>query len=136
MTMLFPSEEWVQALMVALNESAGYRDAAQKWEGDLTFVVKKAAGLSEDRFLYLDLWHGECRSASELASPDEKRSEFQMSAPLTTWRQVIEGRLDPIRAIMTRKLQVSGPVTKILKSPKAALELVKCASSLATSYPE
>ena len=37
--------------------------AAAKWEGDLVFVVEPGPGLNEARHLYMDLWHGECRSA-------------------------------------------------------------------------
>jgi putative sterol carrier protein len=52
-----------------------------------------------------------------------------------TWRQVIEGKLDPIRAIMSRKLKLDGPMAKVLKSPKAAVELVNCAKNLDTQWP-
>jgi putative sterol carrier protein len=80
----------------------------------------------------MDLWHGACRGVSFGTQPAD--SEFRITAPYPTWKRVIEGKVDPIRAIMTRQLQVDGPMTRILKSPKAAVELVNCARQLETSW--
>ena len=135
MALEFPSDAWIKALGEVLNASNGYRAAAKKWEGDLIFVVEQGGSMPADAHLYLDLWHGDCRDAFALSSAAEKGSEFTLSAPLATWQQVISGQLDPIKAIMTKKLGLKGPMTKILKSPKAALELVKCAGELDTAWP-
>jgi putative sterol carrier protein len=135
MALDFPSDEWIKALCEELNHSNGYRAAAKKWEGDLIFVVKKGGTMDRDRFLYMDLWHGECRGAFELASLDEKDAAFRLEAPLATWQELIGGNLDPIKAIIGRKVALTGPMTKILKAPKAALELVKSAGQLETNYP-
>ncbi len=133
MALLFASEEWVQALHEALNNSAGYQSAAKNWEGDLCFRVQPGPGFPQEKYLYLDLWHGACRSAK--ASDTAVSSEFTITAPLMTWKQVINGRLDPIRAIMSRKLKLDGPMAKVLKSPKAAIELVNSAKTLDTEWP-
>jgi putative sterol carrier protein len=129
----FPSDEWLQALHAELNESKAYRAAAAKWEGDLCFVVTAGPGIPQDTYLYMDLWHGECRNAK--ASDEPVNSEFTISAPLPTWKKVIQGQLDPIRAIMGRQLKLKGPMAKVLKSPKAAVELVNCAKTLDTEWP-
>ncbi len=133
MALPFPSDEWVKALHVELNKSPAYQAAAKKWEGDLCFVITRGAGMPKDSYLYMDLWHGESRKA--YASEKVVRSEFSLSAPVPTWKQIIEGKLDPIQAIMTRRLKLKGPMAKILKSPKAAIELVNCAKMLDTQWP-
>ncbi len=135
MSHLFPSDDWVKDLRRIVNSSAAYQDAAKKWEGDLTFVIQKGPGLDKDHYLYLDLWHGECRSAKALASADEENSEFEIAAPITIWRNVLEGRLDPIRGIMSRQLKLKGNMAKVLKAPKAAVELVNCARQVETIWP-
>ena len=135
MALEFATDEWAKALMAALKESAGYQNAAKKWEGDLTFIVEPGGGMTETRYVYLDLWHGDCRDAYTLADLSEKDSEFKLNAPLGTWQDVIEGRLDPIKGITRGKLKVKGPMLKIVKSPKAALELVKSAGGLDTVFP-
>ncbi len=135
MALEFATDEWAKALMTALQGSAGYKDAAKKWEGDLTFIIEPDGNMSEPRYVYLDLWHGECRDAFAMSSLAEKDSEFKLNAPLSTWQEVIEGRLDPIMGITRGRLKVKGPMLKIIKSPKAALELVKCAGGLGTVFP-
>lgn len=130
----FPSDEWIKALMKRVNDSAKYQKAAEKWEGDLFFVVEAGPGLADDTYLYMDLWHGQCRGAGAFA-PHEKSPEFEIRAPLPTWQQVLQGRLDPIRGLTTRRLKLKGNLMQILKTPRAALELVNCAREVPTEFP-
>lgn len=133
MAIPFASDEWVQALETKLNNSQAYQGAAQKWEGDLCLLVNGGAGMPSDTYLYLDLWHGACRRA--YASQEPVKAEFTIAAPLPTWKQVVEGKLDPIRGLTTRRLKLSGPMMKIMKAPKAAIELVNCAKAIDTEWP-
>ncbi len=135
MGILFPSEAWVQELMTRLNESKGYKTAAANWEGDFAFVATKGGGIDVDTYLYMDLHHGECRSARQLSSPDEVDPAFVMSAPIATWKKVLTGKLDPIRGLMGRQLKLKGNMMQVMKAPKAALEMVNCASDIDTDWP-
>ena len=135
MAIPFPSDEWVKALQTELNNSQAYKEAAKTWEGDITFVVQPGGSLAEERYLYMDLWHGECRQANALNDPSAVDSEFQISAPYPTWRRVLEGQLDPIRGLMSRQLKLSGPMAKIMKAPKAANELVNASALVDTEWP-
>lgn len=134
MAHLFPSDEWIQSLMDVVNKSAAYANAAEKWEGDLNFVVQPGPGLKQPVNLYMDLWHGKCRSAG-IFPVGEKPAEFEISAPLATWRQVLAGNLDPIMGLTTRRLKLKGNLMKILKTPRAAIELVNCAREVDTRFP-
>ena len=132
----FPSDEWIRALMVELNESEAYRKAAAKWEGDIYFIAEPGGGLAERSVLYLDLWHGECRSACAVADESEKSPEFRIWAPVGVWRRVIEKKLDPIQALITGQLKLQGTLSKIMRNTKATLELVNCSTRLPTAFPE
>lgn len=134
MAHLFPSDDWIKALMEVVNRSDAYANAAAKWEGDLNFVVGPGPGLKEPVHLYMDLWHGKCRSAGAYAA-GEKRADFEIRAPLATWRQVLAGKLDPIMGLTTRRLKLKGNLMKILKTPRAAIALVDCAREVDTQYP-
>lgn len=136
MAMKFPSDEWIKALMQELNQSQAYRQAAKTWEGDFYFIVNQGHGVPQDTYLYLDLWHGEAREAFATTDPSVKQPEFIISAPLPAWRKVIEKKIDPIRALMTRQLKLQGKMTKIMKAPKAATELVNCCTLIPTEWPE
>jgi putative sterol carrier protein len=136
MPIKFPSDEWIKALMAELNQSPAYREAAQHWEGDFCFVVTNGEGDADTTYLYMDLWHGECRAAQALPALDGKSPEFIIEASLPMWRRVIERKADPIQSLMTRQLKLTGNLIKVMRAPKAAAELVKCCTMLDTEWPE
>jgi len=136
MTIKFPTDEWIKALCEELNKSEAYAQAAATWEGDFYFIIEAGGSLPKPVYLYMDLWHGKCRSAGAVANPDEKKPEFVIAASLADWRKVIEKKLDPIQGMMTRKLKLKGNMMKIMKVPKAAAELVNCCTLVPTEFPE
>jgi putative sterol carrier protein len=136
MSYLFPSPEWVTAFKDALNASEAYKVSAAKWEGDFYFVISAGEGLKEPVKFYLDLWHGECREAYIVEGDDDKKPEFVIEGKLSTYKQVFSHKLDPIRALVSRKLKLKGNLGKIMRSVKATLDLVNAAASVDTVYPE
>ena len=131
----FGTDEWIKALMVKVNASDAYRKAAEKWEGDFYFVVDVGESVTEPIYMYMDLWHGECRDAYKVASAGEKDPAFVMNAPVGTWRKVFEKKLDPIKGLMTKQLKLKGNMMKVMKAPKAAIELVECCTEIDTDWP-
>lgn len=136
MAFMFPSEEWMEALVQEVNGSQAYRDAARDWEGDFYFIVEPEGTLEDTVIYYMDLWHGECRSACVVTDEKEKDPEFRIRAPLSKWRRVIEKRLDPIQGMITRQLRLEGNLMKIMKAPRAAMELVNCCTLVPTEFLE
>jgi putative sterol carrier protein len=82
----------------------------------------------------MDLWHGACRDAYEVTEPAQAAA-FTITAPYAVWRKVLEGDLDPIRGIVSRQLKLQGNMMQVLKSPRAAVELVNCCGRIDTSWP-
>jgi putative sterol carrier protein len=136
MTIKFPSDEWIKALCEQLNANEAYAQAAKNWEGDFYFIVEPKGSLTEPVYLYMDLWHGKCRDAFMTQNPDEKDPEYLLSAPMSTWRRVIEKQLDPIQGMMTRKIKLKGNMVKIMKVPKAAVEIVNSCTLIETDFPD
>lgn len=136
MAIKFLSEEWIQALMQELNNSKAYREAARNWEGDFYFILEPEGNIKEKVIYYMDLWHGECRSACIVTDEKEKNPAFRISAPISKWRRVIEKKLDPIQGMVTRQLKLQGNLIKIMKAPKAAMELVNCCTLVPTEFPD
>ena len=124
----FPSPEWVEQFNNAINSSDAYAAAAKTWEGDISLVIEDGAGI------YLDLWHGKCRSAEFLADPDSKSPEFKIVAGMDKWQKVLAGKLDPVQGMVTRQIKLDGNLVKIMKNVKAAQELVRCATTVPTEY--
>lgn len=126
----FPSEGWLVALKDVLNTDTRYADVAKNWEGDLAFVVQAdEPGQPELPLLYLDLWHGKCRSVRVYSphAPDLPKAKFLLKAPLRNLRKILAGELDPMQAMMTRRLNVEGNMAYMLRNVPTVLDFVRCA---------
>lgn len=134
MALKFPSDEWIKELSTRLNASESYERSARDWEGDFIFVVEPDEAYRDTAYLFLGLLHGKSPDAAVLASQDDRESEFVIHAPFSTWRQVIEGKLDPIQGMMTRKLKLMGNMMKVMRYPKAAKEIVDCCALVPTDF--
>jgi putative sterol carrier protein len=130
----FGSPEWVQALHDELNNSQAYEEAAKNWEGDFNFVVEPEGPVTDTTYLYMDLWHGKCRSAYVLTDPKEKNPAFIMSGKYGKWKKVVMAQLDPIQALMTGQLKLKGPMPMIMKNVKAAQEIVRACTRIDTEF--
>ncbi len=134
MAFKFPSDEWIKELSSKLNESEDYERSAKDWEGDFVFIVEPDDNYADTAYLFLGLYHGKSPDAVMMASKDEREVEFALTAPFGNWRKVIEGELDPIQGMMTRKLKLKGNMMKIMRYPKAAKEIVNCCALVPTDF--
>ena len=132
--MRFPSDEWIKELSRQLNASESYERSAKDWEGDFWFLVEPDESYPETANLFLGLHHGKSPDAAMEPDQASRQAEFTLSAPFSTWRQVIEGKLDPIQGMMMRKLKLQGNLTKIMRYPRAAKEIVSCCALIPTDW--
>lgn len=130
----FATPEWVAALKDSINASPAYGEAAKTWEGDFWFIVEPDGTAGDRKLMYLDLWHGQCREAFLAESEAERTPEFRISGSARGWQRVINREIDPIKAMMTNQLKVKGNFAKIMRSVKAAQELVLCAAAVPTAF--
>ena len=136
MAILFGSQEWLDALKKALETSQAYKEAAKNWEGDIYFVVEPDASYENRHIMYLDLWHGECRDALAIADENERSPKYRIVGPFTNWKQILNKKVDPVQSMMTGKIKVKGDMAQIMKMPRAAVELVNCATAFETLFPD
>ena len=135
MAFKFPSKEWIEQFMVVVNNSPSYKEAAKTWEGDFLFVIEPDEKLDKKQIFYLDLWHGDCRSVDYFE--EEKNlptTEFQYIGTYSNWLKVINGEIDPIKGILTKKFKLVGNKGKVMRAAKAATELVKSAQKVETEF--
>ncbi len=135
MTIPFPCDEWIKALMQDLNDSKAYENSAANWEGDFYFIVEPGGSLDKTVVLYMDLWHGKCRDAYEVADDSSLTPVFRMSGPVATWKKVMTKKLDPMQALMTGQLKLKGNMSMIMKNVRAAKELVESCTRVPTEFP-
>ncbi len=134
MALRFPSDEWAKEFAKQLNASEAYERSAKDWVGDFIFIVEADNTLPETAYLFIGLYHGKCTDAALVASEGEREAQFSIRASATNWRKVIEGKLDPIPGMMTRKLKLKGDMMKVMRYPKAAKEMVNCVSRVPTDF--
>ncbi len=130
----FPSAEWVQALMEKLNTDERYAQIARNWEGDLAFLVEPGGTLTEPVKLYVDLWHGKCRDAYMLDETRTVQPTFWLKAPYENYVRLLKGELEPMQALLTRKLGVQGPMAVLMRSVPTVLDFVRCCRAVTDSF--
>jgi putative sterol carrier protein len=130
----FPSDAWIKALSERLNASESYERSAKNWEGDFVFVIEPDDVYDETTYLYLELFHGKSPGAEALSDPDDREAAYTIHAPYSTWRRVVEGKLDPIQGMMTRQLKLKGNMMMIMHYPKAAQEIIACTQGIPTDF--
>jgi putative sterol carrier protein len=137
----FPSEEYVQAVMDVLNHDEQYAEIAKNWEGDLVFVIEPDKDFENEdlpMLLYFDLWHGKCREVRVIDPEVEEVPDvaFTLTAPVTNYLRVLRGELDPMQAMITRRLKVEGSMAYMLRNVPTVLNFVRCCSSVEIEVEE
>ncbi|MFW9902925.1 MAG: SCP2 sterol-binding domain-containing protein [Candidatus Thorarchaeota archaeon] len=139
---IFGEQEWLDAYVKSINGSEAYEKAAKEWEGDFVFVVTPdgTGTLTDERRMYVDLWHGKCRGAYYVTpeKPAPEKVAYVFSGKYGDWLKVFDGKLDPLKGVLQRKFKVEcGPkdMAKMLRAVKASQELVKCTQMEGVEYP-
>ncbi|NIR45370.1 MAG: R2-like ligand-binding oxidase [Gemmatimonadetes bacterium] len=122
---------WVARWAAELNASERYRQAAASWEWPVVFVLDDDSGPTGPRQVFLDLWHGSCRAARPASEADRAAAPYVIAAPEAVWRELLTGDLDPLIALLHRKLEVrQGSVLKLTRYAAAAREMVAAAARI------
>lgn len=130
MAPIFPSMDWLKSLEEKLNTDTRYAGIAKKWEGDIVIVIQPEGNLKETMIFYLDLWHGKCRGVDMLADPGDRKAVFVLTATYENIKRILLGQLDPMQAMMTRRLQVKGNMAVMMRSVPTVLDFVRCAREI------
>lgn len=126
----FPSESWLAAFEEVLNHDERYAKVATNWEGDIMFIIEPDEGSSEPALHYfMDLWHGECRNAYTvpLEEKEPPKPKFTLRATRSQFLNVLKGEIDPMQAMLTRRLHVEGSMSYMLRHVPTVLDFVRCA---------
>ena len=137
----FPSVEWTEALKIALNSDRGYREAGKAWTfGSVAMIVRAEPtyGLELDAGIILDVHEGQCRDARFVeGESDPEDAEFVIVGTYARWRDVIEGRLDPIKGMMEGKLKLArGHLPTIIRFVEPSRIVVASARKVPTLFPD
>jgi putative sterol carrier protein len=139
MAVLYPSDEWIKELDRICNEDPEFKDAAGSFSGKFIFQIEKEPGkLDETAFLTVQVKDGVSSEAKALASLDElPDADYIVTGKYSAWKNVVQAKLEPLRAIMTRKLKlIKGSQLKILKEVKLTLKIMNNCVKVDAVYPD
>ncbi len=129
---------WLERWRDELNASEAYRHAARSWAWPVVLVVRRdpGAGFSDERSVYLDLFHGTCREVRIAGPTDRAAVPYVIEGDAKTWERILHRDLDPVMALMQRKLHLAkGGLLALSRQLRAARELV-AAAARATALEE
>ncbi|MFQ5407717.1 MAG: SCP2 sterol-binding domain-containing protein [Anaerolineales bacterium] len=132
MSYTFPGPEWLQAFETKLNADDRYAHIARNWEGDILFKIERSDGFPESMSLYLDLWHGKCRQSFIMDEDHRLEGDpaFVLAASYDNFARILEGKLDPMQAMLARKLRVQGSMAYMMRNVPVVLDFVRCAKEV------
>ena len=65
--------------------------------------------------------------------PENRKPAFILKAPYENFARIVNGQLDAMQALMTRKLGVQGNMAVLMRSVPTVLDFVRCAREVTTS---
>jgi putative sterol carrier protein len=133
---VFPSDEWVESFKHKLNTDAQYARIAKNWEGDVFITINPREEPQEEPVtIYFDLWHGKCRQAFIVKNDIEQKAAFILKGEFDNYLLILEGKLHPMQALLTRRLNIQGDMGLLMRNVPTVLDFVRCAQEV-TDIPE
>jgi putative sterol carrier protein len=130
-TATFPSPEWLGELCEKLNNDGRYRQVARNWEGDLVFDITPDDKWPSPFRMYLDLWHGQCRSVEyDPARASHPAAKFTLRSEYANFASILLGKTDPMTAMLTSRLKVDGSLGYMMRNVPTVLDFVRCAREI------
>ncbi|MBM0233570.1 SCP2 sterol-binding domain-containing protein [Micromonospora sp. STR1_7] len=134
---VFPSAEWLDGYVERINSSEEFEDAARTFEADIAFVFEAEPenGVPADIWCLATFGDGKCRQADyDVEQESAAGATFVIRAPYSRWKDVIEGRIDPIEGMLDGDLVVTGHLPTLLRYVRATDELVNLAAKVSSSF--
>ncbi|MFN7132542.1 MAG: SCP2 sterol-binding domain-containing protein [Myxococcales bacterium] len=137
---VFPTKEWCEAAIAAANADPDSARAGQGWVGDLAAVVlAEPPALEEAVALYVEPVDGRFtnfRMLDDVDEIDELEPAYVAKAPYSVWKGLILGTLDPIEAVLMRKIELQGDVQQVIERAKYKDLAHRILSKVETIFPD
>src|SRR5277367_2467656 len=108
----FPSRAWCEEALQLLEADPETVRAGQGWTADIGVVVEAEAGKLERPFVvYLKPSEGRIERWKVLVDADdldEFDPVYRIQAPYSVWKGFLLGTVDPIEAVLRRRVKVQG----------------------------
>lgn len=124
--------EWVDKYEKLIQGDEAYREAARGWEGTVVLhtLAQPEAGIEEDSYMLMDLWHGECRKIRIVPPEVGEAADYVISGGFDVWKRISKGELDTNKAVMQGKLKLKGDLSTIVRYNQASARLTELSSGI------
>jgi putative sterol carrier protein len=115
----FPSKEWCEEAVRLTNSDHESVAAGQGWTGDFGAIVDAEPGKLPSPFvIHIVPKNGRLEKLRVLDDPDDL-DEFEPAyvarAPYSVWKQLLQGTLDPVEAVLKRRIAVKGDLQPLIE---------------------
>lgn len=119
-----------EAMADALNRDPAWVDKGANITASMVYSFLLPIG----RLFFLNFDHGKVTDVAELASEEERPSDYLISGPPEAWKALFQKELKPATAIATGKLKVKGKQTYLLKNMAAFSYILDVMTNLDVVY--
>ena len=115
----FPSKEWCEEAVRLVNEDPERSLAAQGWQGEIGIIVDAEPGkLARAFVVHVVPRDARIEKLRVLDDPDDLEEldpAYLARAPYTVWKQLLQGSLDPVEAVLRRRIAVKGDLQQLIE---------------------
>lgn len=119
---VFPSKEWCEEAVRLVNSDPEIAEAGAGWEGDFGAVILAEPGKLAVAFVvHIVPKEGRITRMKVLPDPDdleEIEPAYLARAQYSVWKQLILGTLDPVEAVLKRRIDVRGDLQPLIERLK------------------
>ena len=119
-----------QAMADALNSDPAWAEKGASITASMIYNYLPPIG----KLFYLNFDGGKITEVAELASVDEKQSDYVITGSPDAWRAMFKKELKPTTAMATGKLKVKGKQTYLLKNMAAFSYILEVMTGLDPIY--
>ena len=116
---LFPSKEWAEEAVRLTNADPEASLAGADWEADFGIVIDAEKGKLDRPFtVHVVPRDGKIVKLKVLREPDELdeiEPSYVARAPYSVWKALLKGELDPVEAVLKRRITVQGDVQPLIE---------------------
>jgi len=120
---VFPSREWCEEAVRLTNADPESAAAGRGWVGDFGAIIEAERGKLARTFVVHVKPNrlGHIESVEVLEDPDDLddiEPAYLARAPYSVWKALLQGTLDPVEAVLKRRIEVQGDLQPLMERMK------------------
>jgi len=126
---VFPSPEWLDNYVEALNSDPEFSRSTKGWVWVILFIVEEDGSKRSPGFL-VEVADGVCRRHKYYVDAGSVNSPYRLWGPRQAWLDLIQGRIDPTKALGQGRIHVSANQATLGRFVEMAKTLLSCLAAV------